>query len=152
MLQPRTQRNLLIGVLWLAIVATSASAIPAVSAGFDTNQVAMPTAGFSVAIDRGISSELTAEELAATGEFTQAVMGDNRLRTELSEGSAFLSEVVVAPVDQTPSEGKVPEPATLVLLGSGLIAVASASRRKRPWWKFGRVSAARIRYRLAQEF
>jgi len=44
--------------------------------------------------------------------------------------ATFVAEVAALPPDEAPSGTKVPEPATLVLLGMGMIAMARLSRIK----------------------
>jgi PEP-CTERM motif len=45
--------------------------------------------------------------------------------------------------DETPPGNKVPEPASLMLVGTGLLAVARVSRMKKPRWRYaGSASSA----------
>lgn len=151
MLQPGIRRNLLIGALGLVSAATSASALPAGGAGGDTIHVAMSTGEPVTGVEREMPVAWNVDDRAGVGEFTEMALSDNGVQPGLPEGSAFMSLVVLSPIVETQSEEKVPEPVTLVLVGTGLIAIASSSRRKKPRWKFSRVSAARIRYWLARE-
>ena len=142
MLHPLTPRSLLIGVLWLASIATQASATAVISATGDEKRIATPSGEFQIDV---------ASSWAAN-EFTETILGEDRVRSEFPEELSSLAEIDVSPPDETRREARVPEPATLALVGSSLIALANAARRKsrkRPLQRLGRVRSE-IRYRAVQ--
>jgi len=136
----------LIGVLWLASIATRASASAAISPASDERRGAVVSGEFFA----DVPVAWAVNEFSGTREFTEAVVGEDRLRTKFPEGSGPVAELASLPPAETPSDGRVPEPTTLVLVGTGLIAITSAARRKRSGRRFGPVKPA-IRYCVEQE-
>ena len=65
----------------------------------------------------------------AKGEFTDTLLSRNDSAEDVPDGAVFL-EAVVLPPNQARSEARVPEPTTLVLLGTGLMGIAKISRSK----------------------
>lgn len=92
----------------------------------------------------------TLASITEQNAFTSTVLGDNRGRGQTSDGDAFFEAAAVVPPDQPPSEARVPEPATLIFVGTGLIGIAKASRKKRPEWKFRNVTT-RLQATAVQE-
>ena len=129
----------------MASITAPTNALPAAESAVNPSSVTMVAGEFSTGDEQRISSYLDKDEGAGAGEFTEAMLGDDRAQSGLPVGSDLLSEAARAPVDETPSGEKIPEPTTLVLVGTGLIAVACASRRKWPRWKFGRAGVAQTR-------
>ena len=64
----------------------------------------------------------------AKGEFTDTLLSRNDSVEDVPDGAVFL-EAVVLPPNQA-REARVPEPTTLVLLGTGLIGIAKICRSK----------------------
>jgi hypothetical protein len=79
-------------------------------------------------------------------EFTDRLFGETHPENSIQSGSQLIAEGT-APPAETRSEARVPEPSTLALLGSGMIAMARVARFK---WRF-RVKAARISQALPGE-
>jgi len=62
--------------------------------------------------------------------FTNAMLGDNRGERGFADEAAFLQALAAVPRDQGPSKARVPEPATLVFVGSGLMVIAKIRAQK----------------------
>jgi len=146
LLHSLTPRSVLIGVLWLASIATRASATAAISPASDESRVAVVSGEFFA----DVPAAWAVNEFSGAREFTEAAVGEDRLRTKFPGGSGSVAELAPLPLAETPSDGRVPEPTTLALVGTGLIAIASAARRKRSGRRFGPVKPA-IRYCVEQE-
>ena len=73
-------------------------------------------------------------------EFTDRLLGETHLENSTQNQPQFIMDGA-APPAETPSEARVPEPSTLALLGSGIIALARAARSK---WRFRMKAAARF--------
>jgi hypothetical protein len=97
--------------------------------GMSSNDFPAPTA-----------SPWTAKSTDDEPGFTELVLGDTHTQDFSHEEHAFPADGS-APPPQAPSEAKVPESSTLYLLGSGMIALAGAARRK---WSFRTKSATRF--------
>jgi hypothetical protein len=65
-------------------------------------------------------------------------------RLSSAQATSFVAEVAAAPPQEAPTGSRVPEPATLALLGVGLITIARASRIKRVPKNLLRMAAARF--------
>jgi PEP-CTERM motif len=81
-------------------------------------------------------------------EFTGRLLGDSRADNSAPNEYLYVSEGTAPPAPETPSEARVPEPTTLALLGSGMIAMARAMRRK---WSFRRTNACPLGRTLSEE-
>src|SRR5664279_1664359 len=64
--------------------------------------------------------------------------------------TTFPSDYVQLP-DETPPGAKVPEPASMMLVGSGLLALARASRIKRPRWTLSRAKPVAMECAVSRE-
>jgi PEP-CTERM motif len=95
-----------------------------------------------------IATDWTMTSLDDAAGFTERLLGDGRADRCAPNEYVFVSEGTVPPAPETPSEARVPEPTTLALLGSGMIAMARAARRK---WSFRRMHASRIGRALTEE-
>ncbi len=106
----------------------------------------MPTTSYSERPCFGTGGQLVeiVELSLADGteeEFTET-LGVNERPGHISKALAVsLSDLAAAPLYEKPAETKVPEPATLVLLGVGLIATSGLSRIKRQPKKVSRLAA-----------
>jgi len=80
--------------------------------------------------------------------FTERLLGDDRAGSSAPNENIYVAEGTAPPAPETPSEARVPEPTTLALLVSGMIAMARAARRK---WSLHRTHARRIGRALTEE-
>jgi hypothetical protein len=82
--------------------------------------------------------------------FTNRMLGDNRGERGFADEAASLQVLAAVRRDQGRSEARVPEPATLVFVGTGLIVIAKIRAQKKAGMKFRHVRM-RIKATAAQE-
>lgn len=70
--------------------------------------------------------------------------GESNRQLSTEQAASFVAELAAPTPDETPSGAKVPEPATLVLLGVGMIATSGLSRIKRQPKSVLRVAVTRF--------
>ena len=73
--------------------------------------------------------------LAAASEFTAAATAEDV--NSYLRATDLPSDLTGVP-DETPPGTKVPEPGSLMLVGTSLLVIARASRLRMRWWKFPR--------------
>jgi hypothetical protein len=83
----------------------------------------------------------TAAAQSEDSGFTQIETNELPAQTGLPADTNSLADLTSQPPDDAPTGTRVPEPATLVFVGTGLIAISRASRMKPPGWNFFRRSA-----------
>ena len=77
-----------------------------------------------------------ATDAAITGSFTEGALADSHADWEVVGGNVILHNSSIAPLPDPPVGTRVPEPSTLFLSGSGLIALARLLGRKLPVRRF----------------
>jgi hypothetical protein len=94
-----------------------------------------------VTFEREVSNWTTAS-ITEQSVFTSSVIGDNRAGVDHTrEDTGFFETAAALPPEQARSGARVPEPATLIFVGTGLIGIATVTRRLKPNWKFRTVTA-----------
>ena len=137
---------------WLVIIAFSmmglAGAKTAASVPITMSASMLAPTNAAANEEREIST-WTDVGLTEQSVFTNAMLGD-RIERGFADDAAFLQALAAVPGDQGRNDTRVPEPRTLVLVGTGLIAIRKLARRRKPEWKFRQVRM-RIKATAPQE-
>jgi hypothetical protein len=104
--------------------------VQAVSWKIDGNTLALPAEAI-----------WTAAVMSDGNGFTQIELNELSGQMDVSADASLLGDLTSQPPDDAPTGTRVPEPATLVFVGTGLIAISRASRMKQPRWNFQRRNA-----------
>ncbi len=95
-----------------------------------------------------VAADWTITSLDGGSGFTERLLGDSAADHSAPTQYVYVAEGTAPSVPETPSGARVPEPTTLALLGSGMIAMARAMRRK---WSFRRTNASPLGRTLSEE-
>ena len=121
---------------WLTIIAFSLSgfaaplhATLAASVQNDANALILPSGNAFAKVESEVPAwALT--NIVPSNAFTDTLLSDERVAARAVTGAELSEAATLLSPDQGRSEARVPEPGTLIFVGTGLIALAKVSRSK----------------------